>query len=99
MFDTFRGIDSEHFNRCAPIGGLALQHGSSPLKMFVPRLSSGVEQRRKFVRGGIVARDIWAFGSVAVRAGEAQVSRLALALMLEGANVIDFVGQGRVGLM
>jgi hypothetical protein len=96
VLNPFCGINSEHFNRCPADRSLAFKNSTSPTKMFLPHLISGMEQRGKFIRERVMTSYIWTFGSSAVSAREAEVFQSRSATMLFRANVIHLMGQDRV---
>jgi hypothetical protein len=93
MLHTVWSVDPQHINgrtgdRCLPN-----QNGTVPGKVVAPSVSPRIEEGNELAGRRIISGDVRAFGSVAIGASPTEVLQRCWAVVLTGADVVEFVRQ------
>jgi hypothetical protein len=70
-------------------GSQAMDFGSPPAKVLLPRIFAGIEQSREAACCWIVTGDVRPLGEAATRAGKCQVVERGYSAMFDGHNMIN----------
>src|ERR1043166_921473 len=98
MLDPLRAVNPQDLD-CRPSRRrLAHQDSAVPFKVLGPDFGSGIEQLCHFTGLGIISTEIWSFCRIAVGAGPTKVLQTGRPVVFSGADVIQFVRQGRKSL-
>ncbi len=98
MQETMPQVYFQDLNSCASDGGEAFQIGTTPLKVFIPGIYTGMKQACDMTCDGIDSSNVGAFMIIAGEARQGQVIQRRHASVFFSNDVIYFVTRIRVSL-